>query len=139
MHHQPGRLGPHRRGCHLENRAGRLRHVTAESEPELFWGLRGGKSSLGIITATEFELLELPYIYAGALFFDTAQVDAVTMAWSQWCPTLPAEATTSLALMQLPPMPGVPEPLAGADAFSGGATDGCCPDGALLHDRPGAF
>ncbi|WP_104086869.1 FAD-binding oxidoreductase [Arthrobacter sp. GMC3] len=92
---------------------GLLRHVTAETEPELFWGLRGGKSSLGIITATEFELLKLPYIYAGALFFDTALVDALTMAWSQWCPTLPPEATTSLALMQLPPMPGVPEPLAG--------------------------
>lgn len=92
---------------------GRLRRVTAESEPELFWGLRGGKSSLGIITATEFDLLQLPYIYAGALFFDTSHVDAVTRAWAQWCPTLPAEATTSLALMQLPPMPGVPEPLAG--------------------------
>jgi len=92
---------------------GLLRRVTAETEPDLFWGLRGGKSSLGIITATEFELLELPYIYAGALFFDTAQVHTLTMAWSQWCPTLPPEATTSLALMQLPPMPGVPEPLAG--------------------------
>ncbi|MCQ9162523.1 FAD-binding oxidoreductase [Arthrobacter sp. STN4] len=92
---------------------GRLRHVTAETEPDLFWGLRGGKSSLGIITATEFDLLPLPVIYAGALFFGAESVAAATLAWSDWCPTLPPGATTSLALMQLPPMPRVPEVLAG--------------------------
>ncbi|PYI66875.1 FAD-linked oxidase [Arthrobacter livingstonensis] len=109
---------------------GRLRHVTAKSEPDLFWGLRGGKSSLGIITTTEFSLLPLPYIYAGALFFGTDSVADVTAAWSQWCPTLPPEATTSLGLMQLPPMPGVPEPLAGKFTvavryvYTGNADDG---------------
>lgn len=92
---------------------GELRHATAQSEPDLFWGLRGGKGSLGIITGMEFELLELPVIYAGALFFDTAHVENVLRTWAQWCPTLPHMATTSVAMMQLPPMPGVPEPLAG--------------------------
>ncbi|MDD0859565.1 hypothetical protein NHF46_21380 [Arthrobacter alpinus] len=47
---------------------GELHQVSAQSDPELFWGLRGGKGSLGIITGMEFELLELPFIYAGALF-----------------------------------------------------------------------
>ncbi|RAN78770.1 FAD-linked oxidase [Bacillus sp. SRB_336] len=92
---------------------GRLRRVTAETEPDLFWGLRGGKSSLGIITATEFNLLPLPTIYAGALFFGEESAAHATLAWSSWCRTLPPEASTSLALMQLPPMPGVPEALAG--------------------------
>lgn len=45
-----------------------LRHVAVHSEPDLFWGLRGGKVSLGIITSMEFELLPLPLIYAGTLF-----------------------------------------------------------------------
>lgn len=109
---------------------GVLRHVTADSEPDLFWGLRGGKGSLGIITALEFELLALPRIYAGALYFGTADVETVLRAWAQWCPTLPLAATTSIALMQLPPMPGVPEPLAGQFTvavryvFTGNADDG---------------
>ncbi|MCU6482621.1 FAD-binding oxidoreductase [Arthrobacter sp. A2-55] len=92
---------------------GQIRHVTAETEPELFWGLRGGKGSLGIITALEFDLLPLPVIYAGALFFGAESAADVVLAWSEWCPTLPPEATTSLALMQLPPLPGVPEQLGG--------------------------
>ncbi|WP_125614302.1 FAD-binding oxidoreductase [Specibacter cremeus] len=92
---------------------GLLRHVTAETEPDLFWGVRGGKGSLGVITAVEFDLLDLAEVYAGALIFGTDDVAAVSEAWAQWCPGLPAEATTSLAWMQLPPLPGVPEALAG--------------------------
>jgi FAD/FMN-containing dehydrogenase len=92
---------------------GELRRVTALTEPDLFWGLRGGKGTLGIITAVEFSLLPLPEIYAGAVFFDADHIQDVAQSWSAWCPTLPPEATTSLALMQLPPLPGIPEPLAG--------------------------
>lgn len=109
---------------------GVLRHVAAGTEPELFWGLRGGKGSLGIITRREFELLELPQIYAGALFFGAADIATVLHIWAQWCPTLPPEATTSVAVKHLPPMPGVPEPFAAKFAISvryvytGNADDG---------------
>ncbi|MHA7177301.1 FAD-binding oxidoreductase [Arthrobacter sp. Sr24] len=128
---------------------GQIRHVTAQSEPDLFWGLRGGKGSLGIITSMEFELLELPLIYAGALFFDTVDVENVLRIWAQWCPTLPLAATTSVAMMQLPPMPGVPEPLAGKFTiavryvFTGTADDGATwlapmrSAGAILMDAVG--
>ncbi|MBP2412787.1 FAD/FMN-containing dehydrogenase [Arthrobacter stackebrandtii] len=109
---------------------GLLRHATAATEPELFWGLRGGKGSLGIITGMEFELLPLAHIYAGALFFGTDDIPHVLRTWAQWCPPLPPEATTSVALMHLPPMPGVPEPLAGRFTvsvryvYTGNADDG---------------
>ena len=92
---------------------GVLRRVTATDEPDLFWGVRGGKSALGIVTALEFDLVPLPTVYAGALYFAGADAAAVLHRWRDWCATLPAAATTSLALMQLPAMPGVPEPLAG--------------------------
>lgn len=130
---------------------GQIRHVTAQSEPELFWGLRGGKGSLGIITSMEFELLELPFIYAGALFFDTIDVEKVLRTWAQWCPTLPLAATTSVAMMQLPPMPGVPEPLAGRFTiavryvYTGLADDGATwlapmrSAGAMLMDAVGTM
>ncbi|GAA5143388.1 FAD-binding oxidoreductase [Nocardioides marinquilinus] len=92
---------------------GELRRATATHEPELFWGLRGGKGLLGIVTAIEVELVEAPDLYAGALYFDGADARAALHAWAQWCPTLPREATTSVALLRLPPLPDVPPPLAG--------------------------
>jgi hypothetical protein len=92
---------------------GALRRVTADTEPALFWGLKGGKGALGIVTAVEFDLVPLPALLGGALFFDGADADRVLRTWATWCPGLPREATTSLAILRMPPVPGVPEPLAG--------------------------
>ncbi len=92
---------------------GVLRRVTADEHPDLFWGIRGGKGALGIVTALEFDLVPLASMYGGALYFDGADAAAVLHAWARWCPTLPEQATTSVALLRLPPIPGVPEPLAG--------------------------
>lgn len=93
--------------------AGELLHVTPDEHPELFWGLRGGKATLGIVTAVEFELLPIPEFYGGALYFDGDEAPAVLRAWYGWCATLPENVNTSVSLQQLPPLPGVPEPLAG--------------------------
>ncbi|MGN6607918.1 MAG: FAD-binding oxidoreductase, partial [Jatrophihabitans sp.] len=38
---------------------GRLRRATATEHPGLFWGLRGGKGALGVVTAVEFDLVPL--------------------------------------------------------------------------------
>ncbi|XVV08298.1 FAD-binding oxidoreductase [Actinoplanes sp. CA-131856] len=92
---------------------GELRRVTATESPDLFWGVRGGKGALGIVTALEFDLVPLPTIYAGALYFDGADAAAVLHTWRAWTSSLPIEATTSIAFLQLPPLPGVPPPLAG--------------------------
>ena len=91
---------------------GELRRATRDEHPDLFWALRGGKGALGVVTAIEFDLLPIPEIHAGALYFDGSHAAAVLGRWVDWSAALPPQATTSLALMQLPSMPGVPEPLA---------------------------
>jgi FAD/FMN-containing dehydrogenase len=109
---------------------GTLRRATPSEEPELFWGLRGGKGSLGIVTAVEFGLVPVVSIYGGGAWFDGSDAAAVLETWRTWSAGLPEEATTSVALMQLPPLPGVPEPLAGRltvairYAFTGDAAEG---------------
>ena len=45
---------------------GRLRRVDAETEPELFWALRGGGGNFGIVTAIEFGVVEVDQLYVGA-------------------------------------------------------------------------
>jgi FAD/FMN-containing dehydrogenase len=92
---------------------GELRRATTTEHPDLYWGLRGGKGALGIITAVEFDLLPISEIYGGAVYFDGADAPTVLRAWARWSTTLPREATTSVALLRLPPLPGVPPPLAG--------------------------
>ena len=92
---------------------GQVRTASATENRALFWALRGGKGALGVVTTIEFELLPIPEILGGAVFFDGADAPAVLDAWRTWCAALPLEATTSIALQQLPPLPGVPEPLAG--------------------------
>jgi hypothetical protein len=93
--------------------AGEVLRVTPDEHADLFWGLRGGKGTLGIVTEVEFELPPIPEFYGGALFFDGDDAAAVLHAWARWCVTLPETVNTSIALQQLPPLPGVPEPLAG--------------------------
>lgn len=93
--------------------AGAILHVTPQDSPDLFWGLRGGKSTLGIVTAVEIELLPIREFYGGALYYGGADAVTVLPAWRDWCAELPESMTTSIALQQLPPMPEVPEQLAG--------------------------
>ena len=92
---------------------GRKRRVTADDEPDLFWALRGGKSYLGIVTAVELRLLPITELYGGSVFFDGAELATVLTAWRDWAADLPYTADSSVAIMQMPPLPQVPAPLAG--------------------------
>jgi len=108
-----GLSADHVRAFELVTGAGEVLAVTPDEHADLFWGLRGGKSALGIVTEVEIDLLPIADFYGGALYFDGADAAAVLHAWRQWGEGLPESVNTSLALQQLPPLPGVPEPLAG--------------------------
>ncbi|MFB9377475.1 FAD-binding oxidoreductase [Kineococcus gynurae] len=92
---------------------GELRRATATENADLFWGLRGGKATLGVVTAVEFDLVAQPELFGGCVWFDGADAPVVLEAWRRMAEDLPEAGTTSVALVRLPPMPGVPEPLAG--------------------------
>jgi FAD binding domain len=108
-----GLSADHVRAFELVTGAGEVLAVTPDEHADLFWGLRGGKSALGIVTEVEIDLLPIAEFYGGALYFDGADAARVLHAWRQWGEALPESVNTSLALQQLPPLPGVPEPLAG--------------------------
>ena len=48
---------------------GRVRVVSADHEPDLFWALRGGGGSFGIVTAIEMRLHPVEELCAGMLAF----------------------------------------------------------------------
>jgi FAD/FMN-containing dehydrogenase len=92
---------------------GALRTVCSESEPELFWAVRGGKGNFGIVTSLEMELVPVRSIVGGGIFFAAEDAAEVLHAFRAWAPTLPEEVGTSIAVLRLPPMEELPEPLRG--------------------------
>jgi FAD/FMN-containing dehydrogenase len=87
--------------------------VDGANEPDLFWALRGGGGSFGVVTALEFDLLPLAQIYAGALFFPAEEASDVLHGWREWIGGVPEEMTSIGRLLNLPPLPQVPEPFRG--------------------------
>ena len=84
-----------------------------DNEPELFWAIRGGGGSFGIVTAIEFTLYPVPEVYAGVLFFPVERASEVLKAWREWVDATPNEVTSVGRLMSFPPIPQIPEPLRG--------------------------
>jgi FAD/FMN-containing dehydrogenase len=92
---------------------GELRRVDHENDPDLFWALRGGGGSFGVVTAMEIKLHPYAEVYAGAMFWDWSRTSEVMHAWREWTLMLPDEVTSSARVLQLPPIPEIPEPLRG--------------------------
>jgi FAD/FMN-containing dehydrogenase len=85
----------------------------ASHHPELFWALRGGGGSFGVVTALEFSLYPIPTVYAGMLVWDVRDVEKVLRTWAAWAPTAPDEVTTSFRILNLPELPDIPQPFRG--------------------------
>ncbi|MCW0215305.1 MAG: FAD-binding oxidoreductase [Pseudonocardia sp.] len=87
--------------------------ATADREPELFRALRGGGAAFGIVTAMTIELVPVPTVFGGGIFYSTDIARTVLRRWQQWAPTLPEHAGTSIARLNLPDDPMLPPPLRG--------------------------
>ena len=93
---------------------GELRRIDHDNETDLFWAVRGGGGNFGIVTALEFELFAVPEIYAGALFFPYERASEVLHAWHDFVSAdLPDEITTVGRVVQIPPLPEIPEIIRG--------------------------
>jgi FAD/FMN-containing dehydrogenase len=92
---------------------GELVRVDRENEPDLFWALRGGGGNFGAVTALEFELYPVPELYAGMVAWPWERSADVLHAWREWLPTLPDEMGTWARILQVPPLPDIPEVVRG--------------------------
>ncbi|WP_405142068.1 FAD-binding oxidoreductase [Sphaerisporangium sp. NBC_01403] len=86
---------------------GELRHVDAQTHPDLFWAIRGGGGNFGVVTRLQFKLQPLESIVGGILVLPgTAEVIASFIAEAD---AAPEELSTIINVMPAPPMPFLPE------------------------------
>ena len=95
---------------------GRIVNAGPESEPDLFWALRGGGGNFGVVTEFTFALHPIgPEIQLGLFFWDLDQGGDALRFCRDYQPTLPARAGSLIAAgLCAPPAPFVPEAYRGA-------------------------
>jgi len=102
------------RAIELVTADGQLRRADREHEPDLFWALRGGGGSFGIVTALELRLFPVTQLYAGILWYPIERGPDVLHAWRDLTrAAVPDELTTLGRFLRLPPVPELPAEIRG--------------------------
>jgi len=70
---------------------GRRRTVDADSDPDLFWALRGGGGGAAVVTAWTVRTVAAPAVTVFSLRWGFAQAGEVLTAWQAWAPAAPRE------------------------------------------------
>jgi FAD/FMN-containing dehydrogenase len=81
---------------------GRVVRASADENPELFWGLRGGGGNFGIVTEFAYRLHPVKAIYGGLLAFPLPAGKQVLQVLRDYLPTIPDELTTTVVLLTTP-------------------------------------
>lgn len=87
--------------------------VSEDINSDLFWGMRGAGSAFAIVTGMEIKLYPVTTVYGGTLIYAAEDAGEVLRFFREWTHYAPEEWTTSVALMNLPPLPELPPFLSG--------------------------
>ena len=102
------------RAVELVTADGRLVRADRQHEPDLFWALRGGGGSFGVVTQIELELFPISGIYAGILWYPIERAGEVLHAWRELTHRdVPDQLSTVGRILHFPPIPEIPEPVRG--------------------------
>lgn len=87
--------------------------ASATENSDLFWALRGGGGNFGVVTAMKIKLYPVSTVYAGNLFYAIEDAKEVFEFYRQWIIGMPDEMTSSVVVMNFPPIPEMPDILRG--------------------------
>lgn len=78
---------------------GKLRHASAQENPDLFWGLRGGGGNFGVATAFEYRLHPLKHpVLDGIRMFPYSMARSIFAAVAELAERAPDDLTLGLGL-----------------------------------------
>jgi FAD/FMN-containing dehydrogenase len=109
-----GFAADHLRRLRLVTADGRAHEIDEDRAPELFWAVRGaGKNGFGVVTEMEFALFPISRFHGGGILLPGSAAPDLLHTWREWAPTLPDEASTSVAIVRMPSNPALPATLRG--------------------------
>jgi FAD/FMN-containing dehydrogenase len=86
-------------GAEVVTAAGEVVRADADTNPDLFWALRGGGGNFGIVTALEFQAQPMTTLHFGMLSFTLDDVPQLLKGWAATMATAPDELSSTLVLM----------------------------------------
>lgn len=93
---------------------GKLVRASAEENPDLFWGLRGGGGNFGIVTEFTYRLHSVgPTVLGGMILWPYAEAESIYRFYREYTASLPEELTTMATSLTAPPAPFVPTEMQG--------------------------
>lgn len=102
---------------------GELVKANPDEHADLYWALRGGGSSFGVVTSLRFRLYPLERVYGGDMLFPIERAADTFAFYADWAE--PAELTTAVVVQRDSPVESVPGPvLAVRGLYAGAAADG---------------
>lgn len=93
----------------LVTAGGEVVRASAEENPELFWGLRGGGGNFGVVTRFGFRLHPTRQVCAGTLAYPLNQARTILPCARDWLEAAPDEASLIAIVWTAPPAPLVPD------------------------------
>jgi FAD/FMN-containing dehydrogenase len=86
----------------LVNADGAVLNVTAESDPDLFWALRGGGGNFGVATSLEYRLHPLSEVVGGLVAYPFEAARDVLRFYREFTQSVPDELTVFGGLVYAP-------------------------------------
>ena len=101
---------------------GSVRTASADSEPDLFWALRGGGGNFGVVTSFEFRTRPLnPTVGFVGVFYPVADAAKIVRGWRDYCHDAPDEVSSLSFAMTIPAADGLPPEIHGQPCLVVGA------------------
>ncbi|ELY45077.1 FAD-binding oxidoreductase [Natronorubrum sulfidifaciens] len=98
---------------------GQVHTASADRNEELFWGLRGGGGTLGVVTSFEFDLHEVgPEVDAFFVWFHAEEIADVMARFLEWTDDAPREAGVLVFTAHVPDLEEFPEEMWGEPAVA---------------------
>lgn len=89
---------------------GRVVQASADENPDLFWGVRGGGGNFGVVTTFEFALHEFgPDLLAGQVLYPIDRAPELLRIYRDYFTQAPDEVACFPFILRIPPIPEFPE------------------------------